>query len=613
MNKKIWALSLSLAAVSSVGCNLTGGNTTGSPYVAKGNSPPIIQALTANPQKIAKDTEVKIKVSAFDGDGDTLSYKWSCSKGTMVKSTGDEVSWKPMKDGKIDSGIGIIIAEISDGKSKVAGSVNILINSDGTGNVDVSTEIINLDCQQPVGKNVDVLVKDDLLAPVKDKITVVPDNSIKIDGLIDGWAGIFPVCIDQARDTGQPNDNAHDIKNFYLAKDSKYLYYRIDTWNTPDPAHGTSYRITVGSTGLITKDSTPDNVEFVMKDVSEGKIDLSKLGDINNQYICGVFKQKDGVIRDRTRLIQIVDGKPATAVTTPASVSASVSSTGTETYLLKLASIAGVSDNPPNKSIMTLSSPARITKMFTYHWNGGAGDTPGTIALKNTATGEIFGPWNAVGLKAGFDVALGAAWSTTPDPPYQYWTVQPNVVLPAGDYEVVDSKPATWSYTSDVGNRGIVWIYGWTGGSSPAATSSPSVSGASASLVYYGVDKDVVPASTGLEADRDYDGHFKFTINVASANKTITQMDLYRKSDTSNHWTTDPASTGFTLGVIDDTGTRVNGVVKSVSIPITSWHIFDIYAGDSDPSHPLFAPGLTFVATATFSDGSTVSAEGVTK
>ena len=474
MNKKILALSLSLSMLAFAGCDMLGGKPTGSPYVAKGNSPPIIQALTANPQKITKDTEVKIKVSAFDGDGDTLAYKWSCSKGAMLKTTGDEVSWKPMKDGKIDSGIGIIIAEISDGKSKVAGSVNILINSDGTGNVEVSTEIVNLDCQQPVGKNVDVLVKDDLLAPFKDKITVVPDNSIKIDGLTDGWAGIFPVCIDQSRDTGQPNDNAHDIKNLYLAKDSKYLYYRIDTWNTPDPSHGTSYKVTVGSTGLITKDSTPDTVEFVMKDVSEGKIDLSKLGDINNQYICGVFKQKDGVVRDRTRLIQIVDGKSTTSVTPTASA-------WTETYLLKQESIAGVSNNPPNKTIITLSNPAYITKMFTYHWNGGSGATPGTISLKNTVTGEILGPWDVVGTKVGIDPTPGAKWPTTPNgPPYLYWTVQPNVSVQVGSYEVVDSDPATWSYTSDVGNKGITDIFGWSFGAVPTVTSAPTDAATSA-------------------------------------------------------------------------------------------------------------------------------------
>ena len=472
MNRKILTSILGLSMIASTGCDMLGGKPTGSPYVARGNSPPIIQALTANPLKITKDTEVKIKVSAFDGDGDTLAYKWSCSKGAMVKTTGDEVSWKPMKDGKIDSGIGIIIAEISDGKNKVAGAVNILINSDGTGNVDVSTEIINLDCQQPVGKNVDVLVKDDLLAPVKDKIAVVADNSIKIDGLIDGWAGIFPVCIDQARDTGQPNDNAHDIKNFYLAKDSKYLYYRIDTWNTPDPAHGTSYRITVGSTGLITKDSTPDNLEFVMKDVSEGKIDLSKLGDINNQYICGVFKQKDGAVRDRTRLIQIVDGKSTTSVTPTASSAA----TGTETYLLKQESIAGVSNNPPNKTILTLSSPAHITKIFTYHWNGGSGDPPGTVSLKNTVTGEILGPWNALGFKDGISLVPGATWPTTPNgPPHRYWIAQPNVDVPAGTYELVDSKPATWSYTSDAGNKGLSDIFGWTTGAAPAGTASPTI------------------------------------------------------------------------------------------------------------------------------------------
>ncbi len=134
---------------------------------------------------------------------------------------------------------------------------------------------------------------------------------------------------------------------------------------------------------------------------------------------------------------------------------------GPEQVLLKLDSLQGVSNNPPVKTLVTLSNPVRITKMMTYHWTSGAGTPPGTLALKNTATGVVHGPWSAIGRKDGADGAVGSVWPTTSNgPPYLYWLSQPNADVPAGTYEVVDSNPATWSYTSDLGNRGVAWIFG---------------------------------------------------------------------------------------------------------------------------------------------------------
>jgi hypothetical protein len=149
----------------------------------------------------------------------------------------------------------------------------------------------------------------------------------------------------------------------------------------------------------------------------------------------------------------------ASATPTPAASAAF----GPETVLLKLESLQGVSNDPPNKTIVTLDKPVRLTKMMTYHWNSGAGTPPGTLALKNTATGVVQGPWSAIGVKSGWDGSAGSVWPTTSNgPPYLYWLSQPNVDVPAGTYEVVDSDPATWSYTSDLNDRGVAFIYGKT-------------------------------------------------------------------------------------------------------------------------------------------------------
>jgi len=151
-----------------------------------------------------------------------------------------------------------------------------------------------------------------------------------------------------------------------------------------------------------------------------------------------------------------------TAACTGHSTTPATTTDGTETVLLSMTSIAAVSDNPPQKTILALSDSAHITKIMTYHWNSGQGSAPGTLALRNTQTGAIQGPWPAVASKTGYDLTPGATWPrTSTEPPYLYWSVQPNVNVPAGNYEVVDSDPATWSYTGDTGNRGITFVFGW--------------------------------------------------------------------------------------------------------------------------------------------------------
>jgi hypothetical protein len=72
--------------------------------------------------------------------------------------------------------------------------------------------------------------------------------------------------------------------------------------------------------------------------------------------------------------------------------------------------------------------------------------TPGSISLRDSA-GNTYGPWQAYG-----EPGMGGV-------PDAYWVVEPDVVLPPGTYEVVDSDPSTWSQNSDTGGRGVTWVY----------------------------------------------------------------------------------------------------------------------------------------------------------
>lgn len=127
---------------------------------------------------------------------------------------------------------------------------------------------------------------------------------------------------------------------------------------------------------------------------------------------------------------------------------------------------AGVRNSPTQPTRFTLAQPARVTYLRTYHYNNGAGTAPGTIALRE-AGGKSYGPFQTKG--------TGKGSGSLPI----MWYVEPDIVLPAGTYTIVDSNPATWSHNAKSGGAGIAWVSGIvqpaTAGSAGAASSLPSV------------------------------------------------------------------------------------------------------------------------------------------
>ena len=109
---------------------------------------------------------------------------------------------------------------------------------------------------------------------------------------------------------------------------------------------------------------------------------------------------------------------------------------------------AGVMNNPSRASSFTIQSSYHVTLIQNYHWNNGKGTVPGNIALRDQ-TGRTFGPWRTSGLGG-----QGIASNTS-------WVCHPNATIPAGNYTVVDSDPATWAHNSASGNRGFTKIEGY--------------------------------------------------------------------------------------------------------------------------------------------------------
>lgn len=118
-----------------------------------------------------------------------------------------------------------------------------------------------------------------------------------------------------------------------------------------------------------------------------------------------------------------------------------------EELIMEVNTLGGVGNAPTSPVQFTLDRPYTITRIRTYHWNYGSGQTPGTIAIQD-ASGNQYGPWAATG-----ELGMGGVQDA-------YWVVEPGAVLPSGVYTLVDSDPDTWSQNSETGGRGVAHIWG---------------------------------------------------------------------------------------------------------------------------------------------------------
>ena len=109
--------------------------------------------------------------------------------------------------------------------------------------------------------------------------------------------------------------------------------------------------------------------------------------------------------------------------------------------------IGAVVNEPTEITQFTLEEPLWLTKIETYHWNHGQGQSLGEISLENES-GDVYGPWEALG-RCGQGGLVNA-----------YWAVYPLETIPAGTYTVIDSDPATWSHNAESSGRGFVNVSG---------------------------------------------------------------------------------------------------------------------------------------------------------
>lgn len=104
-----------------------------------------------------------------------------------------------------------------------------------------------------------------------------------------------------------------------------------------------------------------------------------------------------------------------------------------------------VKNNPLVSTSFTLASSCLLVSIQTYHWNNGRGKLPGNIKIQHT-NGTVYGPWTVKGTPGSGGVAN------------VFWTVYPNMAIPAGTYTVIDSDKATWSFNSQSMNKGFTKV-----------------------------------------------------------------------------------------------------------------------------------------------------------
>ena len=98
-----------------------------------------------------------------------------------------------------------------------------------------------------------------------------------------------------------------------------------------------------------------------------------------------------------------------------------------------------------------------VQAVSTYHYNYGAGMTPGRIGIFDFETDECLGDWEAVGRYGN-----------------QWWDVFPGIVLEGGrHYYIVTSDDEGWSFNADSGNHAFVEVRGYTTGGDVPISPAP--------------------------------------------------------------------------------------------------------------------------------------------
>lgn len=129
-----------------------------------------------------------------------------------------------------------------------------------------------------------------------------------------------------------------------------------------------------------------------------------------------------------------------------------------------------VYNGPRSPTRFVLQRATFITAISNYHWNNAKGARPGTIALRDGG-GRTYGPWAASGSPGMNGV------------PNANWNAAVNTRFEPGEYTVIDSDNATWSFNAQSANAGFTTVKGYVAGTAPTPKPTPAPGTGSTSKV----------------------------------------------------------------------------------------------------------------------------------
>ena len=116
---------------------------------------------------------------------------------------------------------------------------------------------------------------------------------------------------------------------------------------------------------------------------------------------------------------------------------------------------AGTANGPTVDTVFTLTKPTTIAALVNYHWNNGAGQDAATvnawIGIERIVSGKpnvLVGQWPVTSKPGAY--GMEDTW----------WYAYPNLLLAPGTYKIIDSDPATWSFTDGGSADGPDWEAG---------------------------------------------------------------------------------------------------------------------------------------------------------
>jgi hypothetical protein len=191
---------------------------------------------------------------------------------------------------------------------------------------------------------------------------------------------------------------------------------------------------------------------------------------------------------------------PVSPVTPPvATVAPATPPTGDPVMVFDSMNIGAVGNKPTTPTTFATTRDYFLTYLFTYHWNNGRGAPAGEVTLR-ADDGTVRGPWPTTTLDGSGASSIA-------------WVSEPNTVLPAGTYTVVDSDPSTWSQNGESDGAGMTTIKGIPLGvatATPGTTALPQSEPAAATNTPRELPKLKLKICTTLQGGRPADAATRF-------------------------------------------------------------------------------------------------------